>query len=68
MLAFQKRAANDKSPSIAPYTFLKRLLLNQEKNPASLTDGELNTHTIGNMAAGGDTTSTAVRAILANLI
>ncbi|KAH7142147.1 cytochrome P450 [Dactylonectria macrodidyma] len=52
----------------APCTFLKRLLLNQEKSPASITDRELNTHVFGNIITGGDTTITAMRAILANLI
>lgn len=52
----------------APCTFLKRLMLNQQKNPASLTDREMNTHTFGNIIAGGDTTSTAMRTIVTNLI
>ncbi|VUC24184.1 unnamed protein product [Clonostachys rosea] len=51
----------------APCTFLKRLLLNQQRNPKSITDRELNTHSFGNIIAGGDTTSTAMRAVFANV-
>lgn len=52
----------------SPCTFLMRLLRNQLKNPATITDREINVHTFGNIIAGGDTTSTAIRAIITNLI
>lgn len=52
----------------APCTFLMRLLRNQASNPSSITDREINTHTFGNIIAGGDTTATALRAVLRDLI
>ncbi|KAH6643351.1 cytochrome P450 [Truncatella angustata] len=65
--AAEKKINEDDDPS-APCTFLMRLLRNQSKSPASLTDREINSHTFGNILAGGDTTSTAVKAILYYLI
>ncbi|EQB49053.1 hypothetical protein CGLO_11649 [Colletotrichum gloeosporioides Cg-14] len=49
-------------------TFLSRLLRNQTRNPSLITDREINTHIFGNITAGGDTTSTALRAVLRDLI
>lgn len=49
--AAEKRISEDEDPS-APCTFLMRLLRNQSKNPASLTDREINTHAFGNILAG----------------
>lgn len=63
----EKQLGDDDDPD-APCTFLMRLLRNQTKSPALLTDRELNTHTFGNIIAGGDTTATAVRAVIYNLI
>ncbi|KAI0006624.1 cytochrome P450 [Xylariaceae sp. FL0662B] len=65
--AAEKKIDGNEDP-LAPCTFLMRLLRNQAKNPASLTDREINTHAFGNILAGGDTTSTAVKAILYYLI
>lgn len=47
----EKHISEDDDPS-APCTFLMRLLRNQAKNPASLTDREINSHTFGNILAG----------------
>ncbi|OTA91469.1 hypothetical protein M434DRAFT_76133 [Hypoxylon sp. CO27-5] len=66
-VAAEKNISENDDPS-APCTFLMRLLRNQAKNPESLTDREINAHTFGNILAGGDTTSTAVKAILYYLI
>ncbi len=49
-------------------TFLSHLLLNQRKNPASVTDREIGTHTFGNITAGSDTTAIALRSVLINLL
>ncbi|KAL3292325.1 pisatin demethylase cytochrome P450, partial [Colletotrichum asianum] len=49
-------------------TFLSRLLRNPTRNPSLITDREINMHIFGNITAGGDTTSTALRAILRDLI
>ncbi|KAI1078992.1 cytochrome P450 [Whalleya microplaca] len=63
----EKEISNDDNGT-TPTTFLVHLLRNQAKNPASITDREINTHTFGNIIAGGDTTSTALRAILTEVI
>ncbi|KAK7425613.1 hypothetical protein QQZ08_007936 [Neonectria magnoliae] len=46
-----------------PCTFTERLLLNQKSNPESITDRELITHALGNITAGGDTTSITLRSV-----
>lgn len=46
-----------------PLTFIERLLLNQKSNPKLLTDREMITHALGNITAGGDTTSITLRSI-----
>ncbi|GME48594.1 cytochrome P450 oxidoreductase [Neofusicoccum parvum] len=52
----------------SPPTFLHRLLHTQRAHPASLTDREILTHAFGNIAAGSDTTATALRAVLLALL
>lgn len=52
----------------APCTFLRRLLLNQQQNPKSLTEREVSAHTFGNITAGGDTTAIALRSIIIHLL
>ncbi|KAI5867540.1 cytochrome P450 [Durotheca rogersii] len=52
----------------AQATFLMTLLRNQAKSPSAINDREINAHAIGNIMAGGDTTSTALRAALRHLI
>lgn len=47
-----------------PMTFLEHLLQNQKSNPKSITDHEILTHAWGNLAAGSDTTGTAIRALI----
>lgn len=47
----EKKLLEEDDPS-APCTFLMRLLRNQTKSPASLTDREINAHTFGNILAG----------------
>lgn len=54
--------------SHAPCTFLRRLLLNQQQNPKSLTEREVSAHTFGNITAGGDTTAIALRSIIIHLL
>lgn len=49
-------------------TFLQRLLLNQKTNPGSPTDHEMLTHAFGNLAAGSDTTATAIRALFYHVL
>lgn len=49
-------------------TFVERLLQTQKLNPDSLNDREINTHAMGNISAGGDTTSIALRAIIVNIL
>lgn len=51
-----------------PMTFLQRLVMNQNANPSSITDFEILTHTWGNIAAGSDTTATAMRAVVYHLL
>ncbi|KAH6988945.1 cytochrome P450 oxidoreductase [Ilyonectria sp. MPI-CAGE-AT-0026] len=46
-----------------PCTFTERLLMNQKANPKSITDRELITHALGNITAGGDTTSITLRSM-----
>lgn len=46
-----------------PCTFTERLLMNQKTNPQSITDRELITHALGNITAGGDTTSITLRSM-----
>ncbi|KAH8902425.1 cytochrome P450 oxidoreductase, partial [Coniochaeta sp. PMI_546] len=72
-IAIEQREAAEKEIGLedsetAPCTFLLRLLRNKAKNPGSITDREVNSHTFGNILAGGDTTSTAVKATLYYLI
>ncbi|KAL2394087.1 Cytochrome P450 monooxygenase cicH [Exophiala dermatitidis] len=55
----RQRTAED-----GPMTFLERLLLNQKSNPKSITDHEMLTHAWGNLAAGSDTTGTAIRSLI----
>ncbi|KAF7535059.1 hypothetical protein G7054_g5701 [Neopestalotiopsis clavispora] len=47
----------------ASCTFTERLLLNQASSPKMLTDREIEVHAFGNITAGSDTTSIALRAI-----
>lgn len=54
----------DRTAEEGPMTFLQRLLFNQKANPKSITDHELLTHAWGNLAAGSDTTGTAIRAVI----
>ena len=49
-------------------TFIQRLVLNQKANPSSITDHEMLTHATGNLAAGSDTTSTGIRAVIYYLL
>ncbi|CAH0051416.1 unnamed protein product [Clonostachys solani] len=46
-----------------PFTFTERLLMNQASKPDSITGRELITHALGNITAGGDTTSITLRSI-----
>lgn len=43
---------NDDDDPSAPCTFLMRLLRNQARNPASMTEREINAHTFGNITVG----------------
>lgn len=52
--AAEKLLAEEDDPE-APCTFLMQLLRNQAKNPASITDREINSHTFGNITAGEHT-------------
>lgn len=45
-------------------TFVQILFDNQKKNPDSITDREVKTHAFGNITAGADTTTIALRTIL----
>lgn len=47
-----------------PKTFMQRLLANQKQNPTSLTDRDIMTHSFNNIAAGSETTATALRGII----
>ncbi|KAF2651155.1 cytochrome P450 oxidoreductase [Lophiostoma macrostomum CBS 122681] len=68
-LAEIKMAAGlEKESREGPMTFLQQLLLNQASNPSALTDREVVTHSFGNIAAGSDTTATAMRSILFNIL
>lgn len=58
----------DEATTTKPTTFLHRLLQSQQTNPFSLTDREIHTHAFGNITAGSDTTSTALRAVLLCLL
>lgn len=56
-IAIEQREAAEKEIGLedsetAPCTFLLRLLRNKAKNPASITDREVNSHTFGNILAG----------------
>uniref|UniRef100_A0A0B7KQS9 Cytochrome P450 n=3 Tax=Bionectria ochroleuca TaxID=29856 RepID=A0A0B7KQS9_BIOOC len=53
----------DQRSEEGPCTFTERLLLNQKSNPDSITERELITHALGNITAGGDTTSITLRSI-----
>ncbi|KAF1851628.1 cytochrome P450 oxidoreductase [Cucurbitaria berberidis CBS 394.84] len=61
-------AVREKDDDSGPCTFLRRLLLNQKSNPASLTDREIFTHSFGNIAAGSDTTAIALRSVMIHLL
>ena len=61
-------AGFEKDPSDGPLTFLQQLLLNQKTNPAGITEREILTHAFGNISAGSDTTSTAMRSVLFNIL
>lgn len=50
-----------------PCTFVQRLLEHQKANPDSITDRELKTHAFGNITAGADTTTIAMRTIIFNV-
>ncbi|KAF2997765.1 hypothetical protein E8E14_000038, partial [Neopestalotiopsis sp. 37M] len=50
------------------WTFLQRLIMNQQDNPKSITDRELNSHAFGNISAGSDTTSVTLRAVFYHLL
>ncbi|OAL44424.1 cytochrome P450 oxidoreductase [Pyrenochaeta sp. DS3sAY3a] len=58
-----KKTLNEAEQDVRPMTFVERLLLNQKSNPKSLTDREMITHALGNITAGGDTTSITLRSI-----
>jgi cytochrome P450 len=60
----ETEAGKRRTAEEGPMTFLQRLLMNQRANPKSITDHEILTHTWGNIAAGSDTTATAMRAVL----
>lgn len=51
-----------------PLTFVHRLLQNQRAKPKSITDRELHTHAFGNITAGADTVSIAIRTILFHVL
>jgi cytochrome P450 len=65
--AVEKQIAAEDDDETKPATFLVQLLRNQIKNPSSITDREINSHTFGNIIAGGDTTATALRGIIRNI-
>lgn len=50
-VAAEKLIGDDDDPN-APCTFLMRLLRNQAKSPATITEREINSHTFGNIIAG----------------
>jgi len=62
---FRERADEDTEK---PSTFVHRLLEQQRKHPESITDRELNTHAFGNITAGADTTTIAMRTIVFNVL
>jgi cytochrome P450 len=62
--AFRDKVENGKIDPEQPITFSERLLTTQKLNPDLLTNRELDVHAFGNITAGGDTTSIALRAIL----
>ncbi|KAF7552240.1 hypothetical protein G7Z17_g4461 [Cylindrodendrum hubeiense] len=61
-------AGQDRTSDEGPMTFLQRLVLNQRQNLSSLTDRELMTHAFNNIAAGSDTTATALRSVIYNTL
>lgn len=61
------RTKMSSSDITGPVTFVQRLLEQQRKDPASITDRELNTHAFGNITAGADTTTIAMRTIMFNV-
>lgn len=65
MTAARQEVNSDQVPVM---TFLQRLILNQKQNAKSLTDRELSTHVFNNIAAGSDTTATALRSIIYNVL
>lgn len=52
----------------SPITFVGLLSLNQISNPKQINDREIVTHAFGNVSAGSDTTATAMRSIIYNLL
>lgn len=50
--AAAEKLVDDEDDPGASCTFLMRLLRNQAKNPSSITDREINSHTFGNIIAG----------------
>ncbi|KAJ5788309.1 Cytochrome P450 oxidoreductase [Penicillium paradoxum] len=51
-----------------PCSFVQRLLEQQKANPETITDRELKTHAFGNVTAGADTTTIAMRTIMFDVI
>jgi cytochrome P450 len=62
---FRERADEDTEKHS---TFVHRLLEQQRKHPESITDRELNTHAFGNITAGADTTTIAMRTIVFHVL
>lgn len=68
-LATSEIEAAKRNPSEdGPLTMLQRLLLNQAKDPSSINNREIMTHTFGNISAGSDTTAVALRSVLYHIL
>lgn len=64
----QQLKEDEESGLTKPCTFVQRLLRNQQADPESITDREINTHAFGNISAGADTTTIALRTIMFHIL
>lgn len=60
-----RRMSSEKERSL---TFVQRLVMNQKSNPKQVSDRDIMTHALGNITAGSDTTATALRSILYQIL
>ncbi|VUC30454.1 unnamed protein product, partial [Clonostachys rosea] len=68
MSADELRRDGVDNPIDQPSTFLRRLLINQRRNPKSINEREIMAHCFNNIAAGSDTTAISIRSILFNTL